>query len=302
MEEEILQGDQDTVEVELSGGEEAAQGEEGGSPAGVADAPGEEGAPEDAEPHAAENPPQGMQEEQRRQFLAQQAREQAERARAHQAEIDAAYERAYAGQGDPYHNGRPIRSQADYEAYIAARNEDERRQRMAQMQESGVDADLLQELIRDAVDANPLVRQAGQVVQQAGAAMEQAERERVRGTIESELQRIGAIDASVKTADDLRERYPDTWDHTLELCRRGVPLSEAFKVANFDTLMARRGAAGRQEALNASASKAHLKSARSNGQGVVTMPRDVLEEFRRINPGHSDAEYAQYWARNHKEE
>ena len=112
MEEEILQGDQDTVEVELAGSEETAPGEEGGSPAGVADAPGEEGAPEDAGPHAAENPPQGVQEEQQRQFFAQRAREQAERARAHQAEIDAAYERAYAGQGDPYHNGRPIRSSA----------------------------------------------------------------------------------------------------------------------------------------------------------------------------------------------
>lgn len=240
-------------------------------------------------------------EERHRQAAARRAREDAERAAAHQAEIDAAYARAYAGQGDPYHGNRPIRSKADYDAYIKALHEDENRQRMEKMQESGVDPELLQQLIRDAVNQNPIVQQANAAVQQANAAMQQAHTEKVNRTIEQELSIIRSIDPEIKSADDLHDKCPDTWDRMLELCQKGVALSEAYKLTNFDALMQKRGAASRQAAMNASATKAHLKSTKNNNQATVTMPRDVLEEFRRINPGKTDAEYAAYWAKHHKE-
>ena len=241
-------------------------------------------------------------EERHRQAAARRAREDAERAAAHQAEIDAAYARAYAGQGDPYHGNRPIRTKADYDAYIQALHEDENRQRMEQMKESGVDPDMLQQLIRDAVNQNPIVQQASAAVQQANAAMQQAHTQQVKANIEQELGIIRSIDPEIKSADDLHDKCPDTWDRMLELCRKGVSLSEAYKLTNFDALMQKRGAASRQAAMNASATKAHLKSTKNNNQATVTMPRDVLEEFRRINPGKTDAEYAAYWAKHHNKE
>lgn len=257
----------------------------------------------ETDPHAEPNgKPSEMDEEmRRRQAYGRRAREEAERAAAHQAEIDAAYARAYAGQGDPYHGNRPIRTKADYDAYIQALHEDENRQRMEKMQESGVDTELLQQLIRDAVNQNPVVQQANAAVQQANAAMQQAHTEKVNRTIEQELAAIRSIDPEIKSADDLHDKYPETWERTLALCQKGVSLSEAFKTANFDALMRKRGAAVQQAALNASATKAHLKRTRNNNQATVTMPRDVLEEFRRINPGKTDAEYAAYWAKHHKE-
>ena len=241
-------------------------------------------------------------EERHRQAAARRAREDAERAAAHQAEIDAAYARAYAGQGDPYHGNRPIRTKADYDAYIQALQEDENRQRMEQMKESGVDPDMLQQLIRDAVNQNPIVQQASAAVQQANAAMQQAHEQQVKAAIEQELSVIRSIDPEIKSADDLHDKCPDTWDRMLELCRKGVSLSEAYKLTNFDALMQKRGAASRQAARNAAATKAHLKSTKNNNQATVTMPRDVLEEFRRINPGKTDAEYAAYWAKHHNKE
>ena len=241
-------------------------------------------------------------EERHRQAAARRAREDAERAAAHQEEIDAAYARAYAGQGDPYHGNRPIRTKADYDAYIQALHEDENRQRMEQMKESGVDPDMLQQLIRDSVNQNPIVQQASAAVQQANAAMQQAHTQQVKANIEQELGIIRSIDPEIKSADDLHDKCPDTWDRMLELCRKGVSLSEAYKLTNFDALMQKRGAASRQAAMNASATKAHLKSTKNNNQATVTMPRDVLEEFRRINPGKTDAEYAAYWAKHHNKE
>lgn len=259
--------------------------------------------PEPGNDPPAEPKPEPMSAEERhRQAAARRAREDAERAAAHQAEIDAAYARAYAGQGDPYHGNRPIRTKADYDAYIQALHEDENRQRMEQMKESGVDPDMLQQLIRDAVNQNPIVQQASAAVQQANAAMQQAHTQQVKANIEQELSIIRGIDPEIKSADDLHDKCPDTWDRMLELCRKGVSLSEAYKLTNFDALMQKRGAASRQAAMNASATKAHLKSTKNNNQATVTMPRDVLEEFRRINPGKTDAEYAAYWAKHHNKE
>lgn len=256
----------------------------------------------ETEPPAEPKPEPMSAEERHRQAAARRAREDAERAAAHQAEIDAAYARAYAGQGDPYHGNRPIRTKADYDAYIQALHEDENRQRMEQMKESGVDPDMLQQLIRDAVNQNPIVQQANAAVQQANAAMQQAHEQQVNRTIEQELSIIRSIDPEIKSADDLHDKYPDSWDRMLGLCQKGVSLSEAYKLTNFDALMQKRGAASRQAAMNASATKAHLKSTKNNNQATVTMPRDVLEEFRRINPGKTDAEYAAYWAKHHNKE
>ena len=256
----------------------------------------------ETDPPADPKPEPMSAEERHRQAAARRAREDAERAAAHQAEIDAAYARAYAGQGDPYHGNRPIRTKADYDAYIQALQEDENRQRMEQMKESGVDPDMLQQLIRDAVNQNPIVQQASAAVQQANAAMQQAHTQQVKANIEQELSIIRGIDPEIKSADDLHDKCQDTWDRMLELCRKGVSLSEAYKLTNFDALMQKRGAASRQAAMNASATKAHLKSTKNNNQATVTMPRDVLEEFRRINPGKTDAEYAAYWAKHHNKE
>ena len=294
--------EQDLIEVALDEPEEDPEGaaqtqQETGSAAQMQ----QEEEPED-DP---EQPPERQEmddETRRRQAYGCRAREEAEREAAHRAEIDAAYTRAFSGMGDPYHNNRPIRSKEDYDAYIQARQADEQRQRMEQMREVGMDPEILQQLIQDAVSTNPMVQQAGAAVQQARAAMQQAEMEKVNRSIEQELTVVRSIDPEVRTAEDLRTRYPDTWERTLALCQKGVPLSEAFKTANFDALMRSRSAAGRQAAVNAAATKAHLKPIKNNNQGTVTMPRDVLEEFRKINPGHTDAEYARFWAKQHQKE
>lgn len=305
MDPEIIDEEEEMVTVGL--------GEEGGEEPGAAeeelpeeDEPGEDAGAAEEEPPEEEEPgeePGAMSREERhRQAAARRAREEAQRAAAHQAEIDAAYARAYAGQTDPYHGHKPIRTEADYRAYIQARDEEQERQNLERMRESGVDPQLLEQLISRAVQENPMVKQAGVAVQQAQKAMARAQDEEAARRVEQELTAIRGLDPSIRTADDLHDKYPDGWERTLELCKKGVSLSEAFKVANFDALMKNRGAAIRQEARNLKDSKAHLKSTRNSNQGTVTMPRAVLDEFRRINPGHTDAEYAAYWRKIHKNE
>ena len=138
MDPEIIDEEEEMVTVDL--GEEGEPGEEPGSA---------EEEPEEGEP--GEEPGAMSREERHRQAAARRAREDAQRAAAHQAEIDAAYARAYAGQTDPYHGHKPIRTEADYRAYIQARDEEQERQNLERMREGGVDPQLLEQLISRAV-------------------------------------------------------------------------------------------------------------------------------------------------------
>lgn len=308
MEEELLEeNSEDMIAIPLGdepgGAEEepgaAEEGAEGGAEDQGEEEPGEDG----AEGQGGEE--MSMEKRHRQAFgrraREEAAREEAARAAAHQAEIDAVYAKAYAGQLDPYHGHKPIRTEQDYLAYIDARRKEEQRQSMEAMKDHGVDPELLQQLIDDAVKENPAVKQAGAAVQQANAAMEAAKAEQTARQVEQEMAVIRTLDPTIKTADDLHEKYPDSWDRTLELCRKGVSLSEAFKIANFDALLKSKGAAIRQGEKNLRDSKAHLKNTKNSNQSTVTMPRAVLEEFRRINPGKSDAEYAAFYLRQHKD-
>lgn len=304
MDTEVLEGqeqEEEMIDISLGdadGGSGPADPEEPEEEEeGAGDGNGEENPPED-EPQPGTMSP----EERHRQAAQRRAREDAERARAHQAAVDAAYARACAGQTDPYHGHRPILTESDYQAYMTALHEDQERQELEQLKESGLNPETLKQMIQRAVQENPAVRQADAAVQQANAAMQQMREAQIGNTIERELAAIRNFDPDIRTAENLRDKYPEGWDRTLELCQKGVSLSEAFKLANFDTILKSRGAAIRQGERNMKDSKAHLKRTKNNNQSTVTMPRAVLDEFRRINPGKTDAEYAAYWAKQHKNE
>lgn len=300
MEEEIMQEEQQEM-VEISLEEEIKPG--GGEetpPEGREEEPGggEETPPEDPEQRrkTAEE-----EEAARRHYFAAQRRQQeeAQRRAAHEAEIDAIYANAFKGQVNPY-NGRPIMGRRDYEEYQRAYREDEERQQRQKMQESGVDPAALEGMIAKAVQENPIVKQANDVVAQA-QRMEQQARKTQRDTlIKNGLAEIAAVDPRVKNAEDLKSLYGETWDEMLGYMRAGVPMAKAWRAANMDTLMQQGRNAGRQAALNAMNTKSHMRSMQSQGKTAVSMPREVLEQYRKIVPGHSDAEYARHWAKNHK--
>lgn len=300
MEEETMQEQQEMVDISLeeeqepeTREEEPGGGEEHREEQGGEEAPREE--PEQRERTAEEE------EAARRHYFAAQRRQQeeAQRRAAHEAEIDAIYASAFKDQLNPY-TGRPIRSRKDYEEYQRAYREDEERQQRQRMQESGVDPAALEGMIAKAVRENPVVQQANNVVAQAQRMEQQARKTQRDALISSGLQEIAAVDPRVKNAEDLKTLYGEHWDEMLGYIRAGVPMAKAWRAANMDTLMQQGRDAGRQAALNAMGSKSHMRSMQSQGKTTVSMPKEVLEQYRQIVPGHSDAEYARHWAKNHK--
>lgn len=290
MEEEMQQEQEELVEIPLDEPEEPAQ-----EPEPRANEPDE---PE--EPAQEPEEPAETEAEKRHRFAAaRRAREDAEREAAHQAEIDAIYRRAYEGQVNPY-TGQPIMGRKDYEAYQRAYQEDAARQQRQKLQEGGMDPAALENMIQQAVASNPVVQQANQVVARAQAMEQQAMATQRDNLLRQGLQEIAAEDPRIKTSEDLQKYYPAGWQDMLQYMRAGVPLAKAWRAANMETLMQQRSAAGRQAAMNDMGTKSHLRTMHGGGADTVSMPRAVLEMYRAINPGHTDAEYARHWAKNHK--
>ena len=113
--------------------------------------------------------------------------------------------------------------------------------------------------------------------------------------IAAQMREIAALDPSIRGPEDLlcMECYPRFY----ELARRGNSFVDAYRLANFDTLAARAAEMGRQAARAAAASKQHLLRTQSRGADAVSVPAEIREGYRAMNPGISDAEIARHYGR-----
>lgn len=199
-----------------------------------------------------------------------------------QAEAQKTIDQFFANSGlvNPY-TRQPIQSKAEYEAY-RARFEAERKQEL--MQKSGMSPEEYQTYVNDL----PEVRAARQAKEAADKVAREAREREAKLRVEEQLKEIQAIDPSVKDISDLSrmETYPKLYD----LVKRGYSISDAYKLANYDTLTARKAEASKQAVINAAKSKEHLSSTKSRGSGAVSVPADVAADYRLWNPDMTDDE------------
>ncbi len=113
--------------------------------------------------------------------------------------------------------------------------------------------------------------------------------------IAAQIREIAALDPSIRGPEDLlgMECYPRFY----ELVRRGNSFVDAYRLANFDALAARAAEFGRQAARAAAASKQHLLRTRTRGADAVSVPAEIREGYKAMNPGISDAEIARHYMR-----
>lgn len=94
-----------------------------------------------------------------------------------------------------------------------------------------------------------------------------------------------------------QENYPEL----LRLVRRGLTLTEAYKLANHERLTRQAAEAARRQTLTRYAGKAHLTATAVRGSGQSEVPPEVAEQYRLLNPGITDAEMqAHYRSHHHK--
>lgn len=151
----------------------------------------------------------------------------------------------------------------------------------------------------DAAVRNSLRRSGNHAQQQENGNHPDGERQVTQADIDRELAEIHRMDGSVNGLEDILKL--ETGPAFRDAVRRGHSFLDAFKLANFDRLQQQRQAeAARraaQAARNNAASKEHLKSSAAKGSGSTPVPGDVMEMYRVMMPGATEAEITAHYNR-----
>lgn len=237
--------------------------------------------------------------EQNAQFAAARRKAEAERdAAVEKAKADAKAEaariinEAFAASGliNPY-TKQPITTKEEYDAY---RERFDAEKKKAVMRKSGMsDADF------DAFVQNlPEVREAREAKQQAEQAKKEAQEAAARVKVDEQMKEISSLDPTIRSMEDLAKM--PTYPKFYELVKKGNTLTDAFKLANYDALTKGAAAGARQAALNAAQGKQHMGQTQTRGAGAVSVPAEVMEQYRAFNPDATEAEIRAHYAKNHR--
>lgn len=270
-------------ETNAEGAEDGGQSTGGDSPEGQAD--GQKQTPEQNAKFAAAR----RKAEAERDAAIAKARQDA------QAEAQRTIDEAFRSSGltNPY-TKKPITSKAEYDEY-RARLEADRKARL--LKKSGMSDEEFQQFVQGL----PEVKQAKEAQAAAETAARQAREQQAKLKVEEQLKEISALDPSIQELKDLAKM--ETYPKFYELVKRGNTLTDAFKLANYETLTGRAAAASRQAAINSAQGKQHLSPTAQRGAGAVSVPADVKAEYLAFNPDATDAEIQQHYNRyvkNHK--
>lgn len=261
--------------------EGGAEGTEGGAEP-AAPAPAEEGAGTEKQVQSAE--------ERHRQAALRRAREKQEWQDKTQQAVDAAYAKLLGGQINPF-TGKPITTQAEYEAYEAMKAQQSTNNAL---QKAGIDPSLIQQMVQQEVAPMKQQMRAEQAQRYEAQAAEY--NRRMEEAKEAAAKSIAALyDPAIQSFDDILAM--PTVGKFNDLLQKGNSFEESFYLANREAIDKRRAAAAYQKGVAAGASKQHLSPApAASGAEPVIVPADVARSYREVTPGMTDAEIAKDYA------
>ena len=203
-----------------------------------------------------------------------------------QRRIDARIAEQYKGKINPY-NGKPITTEAELNAYMAAYNADMQRQ---QLQEMGIDQKQLNEIVGNLPE-----------VQQAKMMLAQQQQEQANkfmrdqfDAMKKEYPDCGFADVAAMMNDPEGLKVLEFWRDSPNLT-----IADAYLLKNKDKIRAQQNAAAKQGAMNQMNSKSHLKQTKgSNAKGEI--PADVVEGYRIYYPKATMEEIAEMYRKNHE--
>lgn len=183
-------------------------------------------------------------------------------------------------------SGKAIRTKADYDKFIARQNENA-------LRDAARKIGMPEGELNDLVNNLPLVKQAQN-------AARQAEEAAAKIKIDKQIEEISKIDPSIKNIGDLMEM--DTFPQFDKLIKMGHSFVEAYRYANIDKEARRTADKSRQATLNSINSKNHLMSTLSGTVGIAstTVPNDVKQMYRLLNPEATEAEISAHYAKTLK--
>jgi hypothetical protein len=182
--------------------------------------------------------------------------------------------------------GKPITTLDEYFDALDAQEHLNTRQ---QMQEKGVDPELIDRAIKN----NPLMRQAENAIREMNL-------QRGNQELNRQIAEISTFYPEVKTLEDITKM--ETFPAFDSYVKNGMGITEAFKLANFDALMQRGSAASKQAAINAAKGKSHMTpvGGASTPEGLAEIPHEELSRWREFFPNATAKELREKYNRVHK--
>lgn len=183
-------------------------------------------------------------------------------------------------------SGSVIRTKADYEKLLARQNETALKEAARR---TGMSEGDLQELVNNL----PVVKQAQNAAQQAREAAAKIK-------IDKQIEEISKIDPSIKSLGDLMKM--ETFPQFDKLVKMGHTFVDAYRYANIDSEAKKTADKSRQAALNSINSKNHLTKTPSGvaGGSTVSVPEDVKQMYKLLNPEATDAEISAHYTKTIK--
>ena len=205
-----------------------------------------------------------------------------------QAELDRQFASMFGQYTNP-ETGEPIRTAQDY---FNAMQAQQNQQTRSQLEQAGIDPNLIDKAVRN----NP-------AVQYANAVIEQQQAEQAQSMVAEDIETIRSIDPTIKSADDVA--MLDTYPQMLAMIQNSggrIRLSEAYKLVNFDRLVANQRQAGQQSAINQARSKGHLNAAAGVSGSVdgEDIPTGELSQWKAWFPDKSPKELRALYNKSRK--
>ena len=175
---------------------------------------------------------------------------------------------------------KPILSKRDY---LEALDAQEKLKAQEELESKGIDPKMFEEMVNRQVENNPYVQQA-QVV------LEKARKEQLDNAIAEGIKEISKLNPNIKSINDIME-LPNA-QQIIEYTKT-LSLAEAYKLANFDDLMAGKVKSVKQATLNNMNGTAHLNQTDGVSDGdsrEVEIPQNELAQWKRAFPDASAAD------------
>lgn len=180
---------------------------------------------------------------------------------------------------------------------VTAKDLDEYQQRFDIEKKAKVakQAGMSEEEFQKFVENLPEVRSAKEKEAQAEAAQRAMAEKEAKVEIDRQLGEIRELDPTIGSLEDLKkmENYKEFYAKVM----RGYTLTDAFRLVNAGRLQEQDRETAKQAALNNVASKSHLDRTTTRGAGAVTVPADVMAQYRMFDPDATDEEIRKHWAK-----
>lgn len=198
------------------------------------------------------------------------------------------------GLKDPY-TKKPITTREEFQAY---RQQFEIEKKAAFLKKSGMSEEEFQNFVNEL----PEVKEAAAKKKEAEESAQSAREAQAKIEVDNQIAEITKDDPSITSIAELAEamRKAGKYDEFYGKVKKGYSLTDAYRLATMDTRAEKNISQTKQAALNAANSKNHLDRTTTRGAGAVTVPAEIMEQYRAFNPGISDAEIQAHYTKYKK--